>query len=115
MPRSAWANRRSSSSGAVALPQAVFLRDQAFPPQVENVVVEQHHAVPRTGLNRRRDAENLVLANQVGDAGRHDQRFERRHAPAADFLQQLLAQDADDRRRQLRANLFLLVRRETRR
>src|SRR5688572_22233350 len=62
--------------GVVALLQAGFLGNLAFAPQVENIVVQQTHAVPRAGLNRRRDAENLVLADQVGNAWRDHKGFE---------------------------------------
>src|SRR3990170_1237353 len=55
--------------GDVALAEAVFLRDLSVAPQVENVIVQHHHAVPRPGLNRRGDAENLVFAYEIGDAG----------------------------------------------
>ena len=53
--------------GLLRLEHDLFLFDQALPPEVEEAVVEQDHAVLPPGLDRRVDAVRLVLADQVRD------------------------------------------------
>ncbi len=109
MPRSALAIRAVMSSGSLALEQDLLLLHQALPPKLEQVVVQQLHAQLLPGLDRRGDAEGLVLADQVGDAGGDHEHLVGRDAAAADLRQQRLRKDADDRRGQLGADLLLLV------
>src|SRR5688500_9316296 len=53
--------------GLVGLREGVLLGDQLVLPMVVQRVVQQNHAVLGARLDRRRDAERLVLADQVGD------------------------------------------------
>ena len=96
----------------VGLGQHVLDRALLLLPQLEQGVVHQLHAVLGPGLDRRTDAEHLVLADQVGDAGGDHQDFVGGTPAAADPRQQRLGQDADDRRGQLRADLVLQVARK---
>ena len=98
--------------GHVGFGQHVLLGDLAILPQGKQRIIQQDHAHLGPGLDGGRDAKGLVLANQVADGRRHDQHFVSRAAATADLGQQRLRQHADDRRRQLRADLFLLTRGE---
>src|SRR5690606_617167 len=55
------------------------------------------------------NAEDLVLTDEIGDARGDDEGLEPGDAAAADAGEQLLGENADDRRGELRANLVLLV------
>ena len=93
----------------MSLDQDVLNRAFLFLPQAEEVIIQKLHAEFSPGLNRRVDAERLVFANQVGDAGIDDENLVGRDASPADFRQQRLGDNADDRRGKLRADLILQV------
>src|SRR5690606_39656140 len=96
-----------------ALVPGVFagLRAQDHPAldQVLEVLVQGHHAGVLAGLDGRVHLRHLVLADQVTDrrCAHHD--FPGRGAPAADLLQQRLADHRAQRLRQHRADHRLLA------
>src|SRR5262249_6244865 len=89
--------------------QHFFLLADAVLPQGEELFVEQEHAVLAAGLNAGVDAIDLVLAYQVLNGGRHHHHLKSSHQPFAFSRQNCLGQHSDERRRQLRANLVLLL------
>ena len=104
---------RFSSSASWQRSYASCWRDLARLHEVRERLVHRLHAEPAAGLHDRVDLVDLALADQVADRGRGDQDLDR-DAPAAPVgrLEQLLGHDALERRRELDADLLLLVRRE---
>ena len=83
-----------------------------IPGNAEDVVVEELHPELVPGLNRGVNTERFVFADKVRDSGRNDEHFVSGDAAPLNAREELLRQNADNRRRQLRADLLLLVRRE---
>ena len=107
-----------SSSRCDDAPIAVVERDQPLEVQRRQRLVHRlHPGLFLAGLHRRIDLVNLVFANQVADARRRAPGFRARRTRPWPFglRQQRLTDDAFEHERQLRANLRLLMRRETRR
>src|SRR5690348_8210129 len=77
--------------------------------QLDQRVVERHHAGPAVGLHDRRNLEGLALADQVGDRRNREQDLPRGHPPAADLLAQGLRDHPAKRLRQHHPHLALPV------
>src|SRR5262249_35833599 len=89
--------------------QHFFLLAGAFFPQLEQHLVEQEHAVLAARLDGGVNAIRFVLADQVLNGRRHHHHLEGRHQPLGLARQNGLGQHADQRRRELRPNLVLLL------
>src|SRR6266508_1024240 len=87
--------------------------DDLIPDPLGQVLVEREHAFAAAGLHERRDLVVLALADQVPDGrgGVHDLGDDGAAAAVGPRAERL-RQHAPQRRRQLRADLRLLVRRE---
>jgi hypothetical protein len=80
--------------------------------EAEQVRVHRDHAEGAACLDIRRDAVGFIFADQRLDRSRGDHNLKARDAAAADLFAEYLGDDTLDRRRQLRANHVLHIRRE---
>src|SRR6185312_13316024 len=98
--------------GLARLEHDFLFLDQPLLPQVEEAVVEEHHAVFAAGLDRGIDPVRLVFADQVRDRRRYHEHLVGGDQPLGLARQERLGEDPDDRDGELGANLVLLLLRE---
>src|SRR3989441_3812486 len=94
-------------------PEAFVLGDLAAHVQLVERIVQRLHPVLLARLHHGRDLLDLLVPNQRPHRGGHDEDLARHHAAAAlGLLQQRLGDDTLEHKRQLGADLRLLMRSE---